>query len=443
MRRNIVHLGAANLKYEIREIVAIAHEIERLGQAITWENIGDPVQKGETPPQWIREIVCELVDQRTSWAYCDSAGVPETREFLAGNVNKRKGVQVTTDDIMFFNGLGDAVAKVYGWLRREARILGPSPAYSTHSSAEAAHSGYSHVTYDLDPTRGWMPDVEDIRNKVKYNDSIAGILILTPDNPTGAVYPRAILEEIAEIAREYDLFIITDEIYAHIVYSGEPHLHLSEWIGDVPGIAMRGISKEYPWPGSRCGWLEILNKDKDENFSIYANSLLAAKRLEVSSTTLPQMSIPLVMGDARYAAHLDGREAMFGERADEMKVAFEGCESVLVNKPGGAFYYTVMFNDGVINGDQTLPIENPEIEKLIADRVRDVAPDKRFVYYLMGATGIVVVPLTGFQCEHTGFRATLLEADPVKRAWILKTLRDSIDVYTGIRSGVSLAVSEA
>jgi aspartate/methionine/tyrosine aminotransferase len=443
MRRNIVHVGAVNLKYEIREIVSIAHEVERLGQALTWENIGDPVQKGEAPPQWIREIVGNLVDQRSTWAYCDSAGVPETREFLAGNVNLRKGVQVTTDDIVFFNGLGDAVAKVYGFLRREARILGPSPAYSTHSSAEAAHSGYNHVTYNLDPAQGWMPDVEDIRNKVKYNDSIAGILILTPDNPTGAVYPRPILEEIADIAREYDLFIITDEIYAHIVYNGQPRLHLSEWIGDVPGIAMRGISKEYPWPGSRCGWLEILNKDKDDNFAAYVDSLLAAKRLEVSSTTLPQMSIPLVMGDPRYAAHLNGREAMFSERAEEMMAAFDGCESILVNKPGGAFYYTVMFNDGMLDRDQSLPIANQRIGDLIAARVQNVAPDKRFVYYLMGATGIVVVPLTGFQCAHEGFRATLLEADDAKRAWILKTLRESIETYTGVRAAATLAIPQS
>lgn len=429
MRRNIVHVGAASLKYEIREIVVAAREVARMGQPITWENIGDPVQKGEAPPKWIRDIVRELADDPQSWAYCDSAGVPATREFLAGNVNKRKGVQVTADDILFFNGLGDAVSKVYGFLRREARILGPSPAYSTHSSAEAAHSGYNHVTYDLDPYNGWMPDLDDIRNKVKYNDSIAGILLLSPDNPTGAVYSRAMLEEIAEIARQHDLFMIADEIYAHIVYNGKPRLHMSEWIGDVPGIAMRGISKEYPWPGSRCGWLEILNREKDANFGTYCTSLLAAKRLEVSSTTLPQLSIPRVFSDPRYPGHLSHREQMFSERADEMMAAFEGCESVIVNKPQGAFYYTVMFKDGVLNGHQTLEIENTTIRGRIEKMVDGVAPDKRFVYYLMGATGIVVVPLTGFQCEHPGFRATLLETDDEKRAWILRTLRESIDAY--------------
>ena len=429
MRRNIVHVGAGILSYEIREIVKVAHQVQAMGRELTWENIGDPVQKGETPPEWIREIVQDLVLEPESWAYCDTAGVVETREFLAENVNKRDGVRVSMEDIMFFNGLGDAVAKVYGYLRREARILGPSPAYSTHSSAEAAHSGYNHVTYELDPRNGWMPDVDDIRNKVRYNDSIAGILLLSPDNPTGAVYPREILEEITDIAREYDLFMISDEIYVHIVYNGMGRLHMSEWIGDVPGIAMRGISKEYPWPGSRCGWIEILNRKKDDNFAAYIDSLLAAKRLEVSSTTLPQMSIPRVMGDPRYQDHLSRREAIFAARAQEAYDTFKECEHVIVNKPSGAFYFTVMFKDGVLNNRQTLPIDDPRIRAHIEGLVQGVAPDKRFVYYLMGAVGIVLVPLTGFQCAHDGFRMTLLEHDNTKRAWIFKTLRKAIDQY--------------
>ena len=430
MRRNIVHEGAKNLRYEIREIVKVAHKVRDLGQEVTWENIGDPIEKGEEVAPWIRDILGELINDSKSWGYCDTAGVPETRAFLADQVNSRPdGVQVTPDDILFFNGVGDAVARVYGFLKREARVLGPSPAYSTHSSAEAAHSGYEHVTYELDPHNGWLPDLYDIRNKVKYNDSIAGILILSPDNPTGAVYPRELLEEIVKIAQEHKLFMITDEIYAHIIYQGYPRLHMSQWIQDVPAIAMRGISKEYPWPGARCGWLEILNRDKDKNFAAYAESLLAAKRLEVCSTTLPQMSIPRVMGDPRYTEHLERRATVFSKRADEMVQAFEGCDSVIVNKPGGAFYVTVMFRDGVLNDNQSLPIENAAIRTHIEGIVKNVAPDKRFVYYLMGATGIVVVPLSGFQSGHDGFRFTLLETNAEKRAWILRTLRQSIDAY--------------
>ncbi|MBI2435612.1 MAG: pyridoxal phosphate-dependent aminotransferase [Candidatus Hydrogenedentes bacterium] len=430
MRRSIVHEGAGNLHYEIREIVGVARSIRALGQKITWENIGDPIEKGETLAPWICDILHELLNQPASYGYCDTAGVIATREFLAEHVNVRDGgVQITPDDILFFNGIGDAVAKVYGFLKREARVLGPSPAYSTHSSAEAAHSGYSHVTYQLDPYNGWMPNVEDIRNKVRYNDSIAGILLLSPDNPTGAVYPREILDQIVKIAQEYNLFMIADEIYSHIVYEGYPRLHMSQWIQDVPALAMRGISKEYPWPGSRCGWLEILNKGRDANFATYVESLLAAKRLEVCSTTLPQMSIPRVFGDGRYPAHLKRRAGIFEQRAEEAMTAFDGCGAVIANKPGGAFYFTVMFKDGVLNQHQTLPIENAIVRERIEQLVKNVSPDKRFVYYLMGATGVVVVPLTGFQSEHAGFRFTLLESDDKKRAWIFSTLRQAIDRY--------------
>lgn len=431
MRRNILHHDAENLKYEIREIAAVAAQIQDLGVEITWENIGDPIHKGDAPPLWIREAVAEIIADPQSWGYCNTAGVQETREFLAAQVNDRGGVQISADEINFYNGLGDAVAKVYGLLRREARVLGPSPAYSTHASAESAHSGYSHFTYQLDPKNGWIPDMKEVRQKAKYNDSIAGIALISPDNPTGTVYPREILDEFAAIAKEFDLFIIADEIYSNIVFNGTKAVHLSEWIGDVPSIAMKGLSKEYPWPGSRCGWLEILNKDKDSNFAAYTDSLLAAKRLEVSSTTLPQLSIPKVMGDARYPEHLESRRIQFSNRADEVEATFAGLDQVIVNKPGGAFYFTVMFEDDVLTDSQSLQINDPAVKKLIEEKVKNVAPDKRFVYYLMGATGIVVVPLTGFQCEHPGFRATLLEHDDQKRAWILKTLREKIEEYLG------------
>jgi aspartate/methionine/tyrosine aminotransferase len=288
-----------------------------------------------------------------------------------------------------------------------------------------------------------MPDLDDIRNKVRFNDSIAGILLLSPDNPTGAVYPREVLEEIAEIARENDIFVIADEIYANIVYDGGGRLHMSEWIGDVPGIAMRGISKEYPWPGARCGWLEVLNKGRDHAFGRYVDSLIAAKRLEVSSTTLPQMSIPLVMSDARYPGHLAARELMFSERADEVAAVLEDCEHIIFNKPSGAFYYTVMFKEGVLRNDQTLPIANPRARETVERMVAGVEPDKRFVYYLMGATGIVVVPLTGFQCTHHGFRGTLLETDDAKRAWILKSVREAIDQYVESGSAAHVVTAPA
>ncbi len=429
MRRNIVHEGARELTYAIREIVQVAHRFRDLGVEITWENIGDPIQKGEIIQPWIREVLHETIDEDTSWGYCDTAGVPATRAFLAEEINRRGGAQVKPDDVLFFNGVGDAVSKVYGFLRREARVLGPTPAYSTHSSAEAAHSGYEHLTYELDPYNRWLPDVEDIRMKARYNDSIAGILLINPDNPTGAVYPREMLEEIVEIARRQDLFIICDEIYTNVVFNGNRPLHLSDVIGDVPAISMRGLSKEVPWPGSRCAWLEVLNRDRDETFHTYIESLLAAKRLEVCSTTAPQMVVPRLMSDPRYAKHLGDRATMLESRAKEIHAALDGIDGTVVNMPGGALYLTVMFEEGVLNDRQTLPVPPGKVRDLLEEIVRDVPNDRRLVYYLLAATGICVVPLSGFCCKRDGFRVTLLECDDAKRRWTFETLGQALKDY--------------
>jgi len=428
MRRNIVHEGAEQLTYEIREIVAVAMELKRLGVDITWENIGDPIQKGEKVPEWIKDIIIKLVSEDKTYGYTATQGVRGAQEFLAEIVNGRGGYQITSDDIIFFNGLGDAVAKIFGFLKREARVIGPSPAYSTHSSAEAAHSGYEHLTYELDPMNNWMPNLEDLENKIKYNDSIAGILLINPDNPTGAVYPRPLLDKIVSIARRYKVFMICDEIYTHIVYNGAKTVHLSEIIRNVPGIALRGISKEFPWPGARCGWLEVFNQDKLD-FKRYIKSLINAKMLEVCSTSLPQYAIPLVIGDPRYIEHLERRKKMFEERANEAYEIFSQVEGIHVTKPQGAFYMTILFKEGVLNKKQTLPIADNRIKDYIEQKVKGVEVDKRFVYYLLGTVGICVVPLTGFCCTKPGFRVTLLEMDDAKRVWTWHTLVDTINKY--------------
>jgi aspartate/methionine/tyrosine aminotransferase len=429
MRRNIVWEGAGELKYEIREIVEVGHKLADLGVRMTWENIGDPIAKGEALAPWIKETVLQIAARDDSYRYVATAGEPMTREFLAAEVNKRGGTGISPDDIIFFNGLGDAVSTLFAFLKREARVIGPSPAYSTLSSAEAAHSGYAHTTYRLDPDNGWMPDLADLENKVRYNDSIAGILLINPDNPTGAVYPREYLEKIVEIADRHELFLLCDETYAHIVYNGNRSLHLSEVVGDVPGLALRSISKEFPWPGARCGWIEVLNQHRDENFRMFVKSLLDAKRLEVCSTSLPQMVIPEVIGDPRYRDHLDTRNAVFEQRAREAFEAFRDLDAVTVNMPQGAFYLTVLFRDGVLNSKQYLPIENNAAEDFIRPLLSSVAPDKRFVYNLLGASGICVVPLTGFCSDLFGFRMTLLETDDTVRRETLGTLKNAILQY--------------
>ena len=425
MRHSIVHPGAGKLKYEIREIVAFGRSLSKWGVKPIWENIGDPVKKGEPVAPWIKEIVAEAALDDSSYAYSETEGNPGARGFLAERASARGGAKIGPEDILFFNGLGDAVAKVFGFLRRESRVLGPSPAYSTLSSAEAAHSGYEHLTYKLDPRRDWLPDLEDVELKVRYNDSIAGILLINPNNPTGAVYDRETLRAFVTIAKKYGLFLVCDETYASIVFPGRSTASLGEVIEDVPALALRSISKEVPWPGARCGWIEVYNRSASPSFAAYVESLVAAKRLEVCSTSLPQLVLPRIMGDPRYPEHLERRTRMFASRADEAEAAFRGARGFSFTPPRGAFYGTVVFDSGVLSERTRLPIEDLGLAAYIAEKSRGLEHDKRFAYALLGSRGICVVPLSGFASDLPGFRFTLLEHDDAKRGWIFKALAEA------------------
>lgn len=429
MRTTIVHPGAEELHYEIRAIVELAKKIEKTGVPIVWENIGDPVAKGELVPEWIKEIVQKAAEENDSYAYSPTKGLLAAREYIAKERNLEGGIQITADDILFFNGLGDAISKIYGQLHPSARIIGPNPAYPTHSSAEAAHAGKPHITYALDPENGWQPDLIDLEQKIKDHPEIAGIIIINPDNPTGLVYPQETIRRMVELAKTYKLFIISDEIYSNLAFPGSNMQKLASVIDGVPGIAMRGISKEFPWPGSRCGWIEFYNRDKDESFDRYARSLVNAKMLEVCSTTLPQKVLPLVMSDSRYYPHLATRVARYQARAKRATEILSTIPELLVHEAHGAFYMTPIFKKNVLKGTESLPM-SPEARKIIEPHLVNAKPDQRFAYQLLASTGVCVVPLSsGFNSDRMGFRFTLLEQDDARFETIIRTIAEAVRTY--------------
>lgn len=431
MRNTITHPGADELVYEIREIVEVANHIQKLGQPIIWENIGDPVAKGEKIPAWIKDHVAEALKDDSTYAYSPTKGLLETREYIAAERNLEAGIQITADDILFFNGLGDAISKLYRSLNPEARVIGPNPAYPTHSSAEAAHGRSAHITYPLDPHNGWQPDLQKMEEAIAGNAYIVGILIVNPDNPTGIVFSDEAMKGIVALAKKYNLFIISDEIYSNLVYDGVAYKKLAQYIGDVPAIAMRGVSKEFPWPGGRCGWVEFYNRDKDADFDRYCKSLIDAKMLEVCSTTLPQRLIPTIMQDARYFPYLKERTKKYAAMADEAANILADIPELIIHKPQGAFYMTVVFKEGVLTSTQTLPIANGEVASYIRSLITpDFGLDKRFVYYLLASTGICVVPLmTGFNSTYHGFRFTVLDPNEDAFRKNMATLRSAIISY--------------
>ncbi len=429
MRQKLLMDGAGELSYEIRGIVTKAHALQALGRKISWENIGDPIEKNGRIPSWMKDVLAELIADDKSYGYSHSMGNPATREFLATRTNGLGGAQIRSQDILFFNGLGDAISTLYNMLEPTSRVIGPSPAYSTHSSGEAAHARHHPLTYRLDPNHGWRPDLEDLYNKVRYNPNVVAILIINPDNPTGMVYPLESLRRIVEMAREFNLFVISDEIYVNITYGGARSYPLCEVIEEVPGIAMKGISKDFPWPGSRCGWLEFYNRSSSPEFAGFCTALCDAKMIEVCATTLPQLAIPRIYGHPEYPAYRRQLNAEIGERSRFIMETLRTVPELIVNEAQGAFYHTVVFRDGALATDQALEIDDPAIRSRVEGWVEGVALDYRFVYYLLGATGICVVPISSFCSRLQGFRITALEENRELMKDTIRRLAQAIRDY--------------
>ena len=431
MRYDLAKSGNG-LTYEIRGIVEVAKLLEQKGVEICYENIGDPVAKGEKIPDWMKDTIADIVrNNDKSFAYCSTKGAEEVREFLAERTNARGGAQITQDDIIFFNGLGDAIARAYSSIRVDARIMLPEPTYSTHLLAEVLHASYPPNTYRMNPYDNWRPDLNELERKVRSSNSIVGILVINPDNPTGYVHTEEDLRRIVEIAKEYELMLIFDEIYLNMLYNGQETVSLSDIIGDVPGISMKGISKEYPWPGARCGWIEVYNADKDEAFARFINAIHNQKMSEVCSTTLPQLSIPLIMAHEEYQGYLSERLKHYEKLSNIAYNILKDCPYVVVNRSNGAFYMSVVFNEAVLSDQQKLNIEMDDVNDIVEGLTKGsrMEMDKRFVYYLLGATGICVVPLTSFFTSTPGFRMTLLEKDVDKFENTVKTIKTKIVEY--------------
>lgn len=410
MRNPLLPQGLPEINYGIRQIVGKGFEREKLGYPVIWENIGDPVQKGMELPGWMKEIISNQIQNNSTFGYCDSKGLPETREFLASKTNSRNGVQISSEDITFFNGLGDAIARLYSLLSKESRVLIPSPTYPAHTGAEKLRICDQPITYPLHPENNWQPDPDEIREIVRENTAITAILVINPDNPTGMVHSKKSLTAIVDIAREFDLFIISDEIYENLVYDGKM-VRLAEVIGDVPAMAMKGISKEIPWPGSRCGWIEYYNRESDSAFNDLCTRLDQCKMTEVCSTTLPQKVIPEIMSNKAYEKFLSKRRGELSTKMSLLKKRVEVLHDVEISGGQGAFYATLHFKDGLKVSDLD-PDALPDVEKSLYLKWTeglDSHPDLHLAYYLLAGTGVCTVPISGFDSRVSGLRITLLE----------------------------------
>jgi len=423
------------MRYQIREIVDVAQKLSELipGFKVENENIGDPIARGWSPPPFLKEAIKKAADDDKTYGYTHSRGYPEARKWVTEYAKRfSPSSNLDYEYVLFASGLGAAISAIYHMLPKDVRVIQPSPSYPTHASMESFSAGAESIAYNLDPDKNWQPDFTHLEKQIIDHPEITGILMINPNNPTGAVYDAATVEKMVALAEKYKLFILSDEVYFRMVYNGYKYVQITEIAhGRVPLIVLRGTSKDVPWPGGRCGWVEFHNVDLDEDFKKYADSVKKRILMEVCSTSLPQMILASIYDDPGYEKWLSDYNAQLEKNSNQIADILSESPYLKVNRTNGAFYMMPLFKEGVLNNRQTLPVPNDAAREYIEKGVSraDVPLDLRFCYYLLAATGICVVPATGFFSPYFGFRLTTLDRNEERRIRNYKRLVAAIDEY--------------
>ena len=269
-----------------------ALRMQKNGTKVLKLNTGNPGSFGFELPDSVRFALSRHIDEAVP--YCDMKGMPFSRDVICTYHIGRGITGITPDDIFICNGVSEAASMAMTALVCTGdEILMPSPCYSLWSNNAYIGAG-KPVFYRCDPANHWNPDPADIESKV--TDKTKAILVINPNNPTGAVYSRETLLAIAEIARKHHLLLLADEIYDRLVMDGIPNYSLAALAPDVPCITFNGLSKSHIICGFRCGWM-VFSGPKEELADIKdAVTQLASMRL--CGNALTQLVIPAALVDS-------------------------------------------------------------------------------------------------------------------------------------------------
>lgn len=255
-------------------------------------NTGNPGRFGFKLPNSVRQALALHIDEAVP--YCDVRGMAAARNVIC-TYHIGRGLQgIMPNDVFICNGVSEAASMLMNALLGTGEeILMPSPCYSLWSN-NAYLCGGKPVFYRCDPNNEWNPDVEDIRNKV--TDHTKAILIINPNNPTGAVYSREVLLEIADIARKNQLLLLADEIYDRLVMDGLRHESIGALAPDVPCVTFNGLSKSHIVCGFRCGWM-VFSGPKGELDEL-KNGVMKLASMRLCGNALTQLVIPAALVDS-------------------------------------------------------------------------------------------------------------------------------------------------
>ena len=351
-----------NVCYDIRgPVMDEAMRMEARGATILKLNIGNPAPFGFSAPD---EVIHDMIHNlRSCQGYSDSQGLFSARKAIMQYCQLKGIPNVGIEDIYTGNGVSELITlTMQGLLNNGDEILVPSPDYPLWT-ASVTLAGGTAVHYICDEQSDWYPDIEDLRSKV--TDRTKGIVVINPNNPTGALYPKEVLEQIVQVAREHDLILFADEIYDRLVMDDLKHVALASLAPDLLTLSFNGLSKSHRVAGFRCGWLCLAgNKTRAKGY-IAGLNMLAKMRL--CSNVPGQSIIQTSLGGYQSADELLMPGGRIYEQREYIYNALNQIPGISVTKPSAAFYIfpkvdMAKFN---IHSDEQMALDLLKKEKIL------------------------------------------------------------------------------
>ncbi|MGQ0596450.1 pyridoxal phosphate-dependent aminotransferase [Aquabacterium sp.] len=363
----------ANVCYDIRgPVLEKARQMEEEGHKIIKLNIGNLAVFGLEPPD---EIVHDMIRNLSGAAgYTDSKGLFAPRKSVV-HYCQEKGIQgVTVDDVYLGNGASELIVMALNALLNEDdEVLLPAPDYPLYTAAVAL-SGGRPVHYICDEKADWYPDIADIRAKITPRTK--AIVVINPNNPTGALYPESLLKEIIQVAREHQLIVMADEIYDKTLYDGATHTSMASLAEDVLFLTFNGLSKNYRSCGYRAGWMVVSGEKRHAKDYVEGLNMLASMRL--CANTPGQLAIQTALGGYQSIKDLVAPAGRLCKQRDLAYELLNKIPGVSVVKPKGALY---MF---------------PKLDP----KMYPITDDQQFAYELLAEEKVLIVQGTGFNWTH-------------------------------------------